>query len=61
MKLTWNAASDNVGVTGYNVFRNGTQVGTSTSTSYTDSGLTASTAYSYTVKARDAAGNTLRG
>ncbi|KFE62306.1 carbohydrate binding domain-containing protein [Hyalangium minutum] len=57
VKLTWNAASDNVGVTGYTVFRGGTQAGTSTSTSYTDSGLTASTAYSYTVKARDAAGN----
>ena len=52
VKLTWGAASDNVGVTGYIVFRDGTQVGTSTATSYTDSGLTASTAYSYTVKAR---------
>ncbi|HZH18502.1 MAG TPA: carbohydrate binding domain-containing protein [Archangium sp.] len=56
--LSWSAASDNVGVTGYDVFRNGTQVGSSPSTSYTDSGLTASTTYSYTVKARDAAGNT---
>ncbi|HZH79626.1 MAG TPA: carbohydrate binding domain-containing protein [Archangium sp.] len=56
--LSWSAASDNVAVTGYDVFRDGTQVGTSSSTSYTDSGLTASTAYSYTVKARDAAGNT---
>ena len=55
--LGWNAASDNVGVTGYNVYRNGTQVGTPTATSYTDLGLTASTAYSYVVKARDAAGN----
>ncbi|WNG48981.1 alpha-amylase [Archangium minus] len=56
--LTWSAASDNVAVAGYDVFRNGTQVGSSTSTSYTDSGLTASTAYSYAVKAKDAAGNT---
>ncbi|MFC5666763.1 glycoside hydrolase family 6 protein [Kitasatospora misakiensis] len=55
--LSWTASTDNVGVTGYQVFRNGVQVGTSTTTSYTDSGLTASTAYSYTVKARDAAGN----
>ena len=37
--------------------RGGTQVGTSTGTSYTDTGLTASTAYTYTVKANDAAGN----
>jgi chitodextrinase len=58
VRLTWNASSDNVAVTGYTVFRNGTQVGTSTSTSYTDNGLTASTPQSYTVKARDAAGNT---
>jgi chitodextrinase len=58
VSLSWTASTDNVGVTGYLVFRNGTQVGTPTSTSYTDSGLAASTAYSYTVKARDAAGNT---
>ncbi|QRN94206.1 alpha-amylase [Archangium violaceum] len=57
VKLSWSAASDNVAVTGYDIFRNGTQVGTSTGASYTDSGLTASTTYSYTVKARDAAGN----
>ncbi|KQV04731.1 glycosyl hydrolase family 5 [Kitasatospora sp. Root187] len=55
--LSWTASTDNVGVTGYQIFRNGVQVGTSATTSYTDSGLTASTAYSYTVKARDAAGN----
>jgi chitodextrinase len=58
VRISWSPASDNVAVTGYNVFRNGTQVGTSTTTSYTDSGLTPSTAYSYTVRARDAAGNT---
>ena len=57
VNLSWNASTDNVGVTGYTIFRNGTQVGTSTGTSYSDTGLTASTAYSYTVKARDAAGN----
>jgi glucosylceramidase len=55
--LSWGASSDNVGVTGYRVYRNGTQVGTPTATSYTDTGLTASTAYTYTVKAVDAAGN----
>ncbi|MFJ1792550.1 glycoside hydrolase family 6 protein [Kitasatospora griseola] len=55
--LTWSAATDNVGVTGYDVYRGSTLVGSTAGTSYTDTGLTASTAYSYTVKARDAAGN----
>jgi endo-1,4-beta-xylanase len=57
VSLSWTASTDNVGVTGYQVFRGGTQVGTPTSTSYTDTGLAASTLYTYTVKARDAAGN----
>ncbi|MEE4492595.1 glycoside hydrolase family 6 protein [Streptomyces sp. BE230] len=57
VSLAWTASTDNTGVTGYNVFRDGVQVGSSTTTSYTDSSLTASTAYSYTVKAKDAAGN----
>ncbi|SHL08758.1 RICIN domain-containing protein [Actinacidiphila paucisporea] len=57
VSLSWNASTDNVGVTGYQVFRGGAQVGTATGTSYTDSGLGASTAYSYTVRAADAAGN----
>ncbi|MHA6757199.1 RICIN domain-containing protein [Streptacidiphilus sp. PAMC 29251] len=57
ISLNWSASTDNVGVTGYNVYRGGAQVGTATGTSYTDSGLSASTAYSYTVKAFDAAGN----
>jgi hypothetical protein len=55
--LSWTASTDNVGVTGYQIFRNGTQVGTSTGTTFTDSGLAASTTYTYTVKATDAAGN----
>ncbi|HSP79197.1 MAG TPA: carbohydrate binding domain-containing protein, partial [Myxococcaceae bacterium] len=56
--LSWTAATDDVAVTGYDIFRGGTLVGSSTTTSYTDTGLTANTTYSYTVKARDAAGNT---
>ncbi|WP_144127560.1 fibronectin type III domain-containing protein [Catellatospora sichuanensis] len=57
VSLSWTASTDNVGVTGYEVFRGSTLIGSPTSTSFTDTGLTASTAYSYTVKARDAAGN----
>src|SRR4051794_7007290 len=57
VSLSWAASTDNVGVTGYQIFRNGTQVATSTTTSYTNSGLAASTSYSFTVKAVDAAGN----
>ncbi|MGF7047717.1 glycosidase/chitodextrinase [Paenibacillus sp. DS2015] len=57
VSLSWTASSDVVGVTGYEIWRDGAKVGTSTSTSYTNIGLTASTAYSYTVKAYDAAGN----
>jgi chitodextrinase len=55
--LSWNAASDNIAVTGYNIFQDGVQIGTSATLSYAVSGLTPATVYSMTVKARDAAGN----
>lgn len=55
--ISWSESSDNVGVIGYDIFRNGTLVGSSAATSFTDTGLSASTTYSYTVKAKDAAGN----
>ncbi|GHJ42849.1 hypothetical protein Cs7R123_01910 [Catellatospora sp. TT07R-123] len=57
VSLSWTASTDNVGVTGYEVFRGSTLVGSPSGTTFTDTGLTASTAYAYTVKARDAAGN----
>ena len=57
INLTWTASTDNVGVTGYKIFRDGTQIGTSPSTSFSSTGLAASTVYSYTVSAYDAAGN----
>ncbi|GAA3007675.1 cellulose 1,4-beta-cellobiosidase [Streptomyces sp. KhCrAH-43] len=57
VSLSWTASSDNKAVTGYDVYRGSAKVGSTTTTSYTDSGLSASTAYSYTVKAKDAAGN----
>jgi mannan endo-1,4-beta-mannosidase len=63
--LSWNASTDNVGVTGYDILRapgasggSFTQVGTSTTTSFTNSGLTPATTYRFQVRARDAAGNT---
>jgi chitodextrinase len=57
INLTWAAATDNVGVTGYRVFRNASQIGTATNTSFSDTGLAASTTYTYAVAAFDAAGN----
>jgi chitodextrinase len=55
--FTWTASTDNIAVTGYRIFRNGTQINTSTGTSYTDTGLAANTTYSYTVAAVDAVPN----
>jgi Big-like domain-containing protein/fibronectin type III domain protein len=55
--LVWSASTDNVGVAGYRVYRSGSQVGTSGNTSFLDGGLNASTQYTYTVAAYDAAGN----
>jgi len=56
--LSWTASTDNVGVTGYRVFRGGALLVTlGAVTTYQDSGLSPSTTYSYTVQAVDAAGN----
>lgn len=55
--LTWTAATDNVAVTGYDIYQGATLKGSSTTTSYTVTGLTALTAYTFSVKAKDAAGN----
>ncbi|MBB6091981.1 chitodextrinase [Povalibacter uvarum] len=57
VNLSWSASSDNVGVTGYRIYRGGSQIGTSATTSYADSTVVGSTTYSYTVAAHDAAGN----
>ena len=64
ISLTWSAATDNVAVTGYKVERclgasctTFAQIGTSTGTSYSNSGLAAGTTYRYRVRATDAAGN----
>ncbi len=55
--LSWTAATDNVGVTSYTIYQGGSQIGTSSTTSFNVTGLTASTAYSFTVRANDAAAN----
>ena len=56
--LSWSGATDNVAVTGYDILRNGTIIGsTTTATTFAVTGLTASTAYTFNVRAKDAAGN----
>lgn len=55
--LAWDASTDNVGVTGYYVYRNDVKVGQSPGTTFNDVGLSAATAYAYQVKAFDKAGN----
>ena len=55
--LTWTASTDNVGVSGYDVYRGTTKVATASGTSYALTGLTPATAYTVSVVARDAAGN----
>lgn len=58
VSLAWTASTDDTGVTGYQVRQGGTVVATVTGTTATVSGLSPSTAYTFTVVARDAAGNT---
>ena len=64
INLSWTASTDNVGVTGYKVERcsgaacaNFVQIAAPTGTTFNDTGLAASTSYSYRVRANDAAGN----
>src|SRR6267154_1755949 len=57
IKLTWSASTDNVGVTGYKVFRNGVQIATTSALTYANTGLLPATTYSFAVAAFDAAGN----
>ncbi len=55
--LKWSAATDNVGVTGYDVYRNGNKINHITNTSTVIAGLSAGTTYNFYIKAKDAAGN----
>ncbi|HET6706910.1 glycoside hydrolase family 9 protein [Amycolatopsis sp.] len=58
VSLTWTAATDDVGVAGYDVLNAaGATIGSTTSTGYQVTGLTPATAYTFSVRARDAAGN----
>ncbi|SDQ75949.1 glycosyl hydrolase family 18 protein [Pseudoxanthomonas sp. CF125] len=60
INLSWNASTDNAGgsgIAGYDVYRNGTLVGSPAGTSFSSTGLAASTAYNFRVRARDNAGN----
>ena len=58
ISLSWSAATDNVGVTGYDLFRDGSFLASVSGTSHVDGGLPASTPFEYQVRAFDAAGNT---
>lgn len=55
--LSWTGSTDNVGVAGYRIYRNGAALATTTGTSYQNTGLSPSTTYTYRVNAYDAAGN----
>jgi chitodextrinase len=57
VNLSWSASTDNVGVAGYEIFRGGSQIGTTVGTTYTDDTASAGTSYGYQVRAFDTAGN----
>ncbi len=57
VQLLWSPATDNVGVAGYNLYRNGTLLYTSSLINYNDNSVAPSTSYTYTLQAFDAAGN----
>jgi len=57
INLSWTASTDNIGVTGYNIYRNGILISSSTSNTFSNVGLNPSTLYTYYVRAFDAAGN----
>ena len=61
INLSWNAATDNVGVAGYRVSRGGSVITTTTGTTYSDTGVAPQTTYTYSVAAFDAAGNVSAG
>lgn len=57
INLSWGVSTDNVGVAGYQISRNGTLIKTVTTTSYSDTGLAANTSYNYSIVAVDTSNN----
>jgi chitodextrinase len=57
LTLNWSASTDNVAVTGYDVYQGSTKLGSTANTTTNITGLTAATAYTFSIKAKDAAGN----
>lgn len=57
ISLSWTSAKDNVAIAGYTIYRNGVKVGTTTATTYNNSGLTPGTSYSFAVSAYDSSNN----
>jgi hypothetical protein len=57
LSLSWTQSSDNLGVSAYTVSRNGVHVATTTTASFTDTGLNSSTQYEYGIRAVDRVGN----
>jgi chitodextrinase len=55
--LSWHESTDDIGVAGYNIFRNGLRISTSTVNAFSDIGLLSSTTYTYAITAYDSAGN----
>lgn len=55
--ISWSASTDDIAVTGYQVFRNNVQIATTTLLAYADTGLTPETLYAYNITAFDQAGN----
>ena len=55
--LSWTASTDNIGVKNYSIYKDDTDLVTTSSVTHTVSGLTANTTYAFKVKAKDAAGN----
>jgi chitodextrinase len=57
VNLSWSASTDNYGVSGYKIYRNGAQTSLSTTSSYSDTTVSGGSTYTYTVSAYDAMGN----
>jgi hypothetical protein len=55
--LEWNPSTDNVAVAGYTIYRDGSPIGTTSGTTFSDTSLSPATTHTYTVDAYDAAGN----